>query len=618
MKINLLLTIISFFQFFFSFSQAPEIEWQQSYGGLNGDNFAQFKQTLDGGFILAGTSYSGISGIKSEAGFGNGDFWIIKTDALGNLQWQNTLGGTTNDFLTCINITSDGGYIVGGNSNSPISGDKTEPGYGSFDFWVIKLNAAGNIEWQNTIGGSGYEGLFQLQQTTDGGYILGGSSSSGISVDKTETSFGFDDYWILKLNITGNIIWQKTLGGSNLDILTDIRQTNDNGFIIAGHSQSGASALKSENLIGVSDCWIIKLSEDGITEWENTIGGNLVDYVYSIKQTLDNGYIMGCSSESGISGDKNENSWNSDYWVVKLNAMGNIIWQNTINASGYDAIHEIIETSEGNFIAGGVSSSKLSADKTEDKIGFDDFWIVQLDTDGNLGWQNTIGGENPDVLSDILQLPDGGFLCGGSSQSGITGDKTTANYGTDDYWLLKLYPADCGIPSGIYTNNITTSKATIHWNEIATADQYQIWYRESGSLTWLKKSSILNIKTIKSLFPETNYEYKIRAKCNAVDFSEFSSIENFTTLPLKIGELADIKIVVYPNPTSNILFIELLDMMEDPVIEIYDIGGKEITNFKITENEGNISIDISNLQMGVYLIKVSGDGQFYSAKFTHQ
>jgi hypothetical protein len=157
---------------------------------------------------LGGHSESGADGDKNEASQGDKDYWVIKLDATGQtIEWQNTIGGSGNELLYSIQQTTDGGYILGGNSLSEISGDKTEASQGLSDYWIVKLDATGQtIEWQNTIGGSGPDILSSIQQTTDGGYILGGYSNSGISGDKTETLRGWVDYWVVKLDATGQTI----------------------------------------------------------------------------------------------------------------------------------------------------------------------------------------------------------------------------------------------------------------------------------------------------------------------------------------------------------------------------------------------------------------------------
>ncbi len=408
------------------------------------------QQTSDGGYILAGQSSSGLSGDKTEASMGTYDYWIVKLTSTGSILWQNTIGGLNEDYIFSIQQTTDDGYILGGYSYSGATGDKTEASMGSGDYWVIKLNSTGGIVWQNTIGGSGDENLFCVRQTSDGGYILGGTSSSGISGDKTEPNIGLTDYWVVKLNATGSIIWQNTIGGTEADILRCVKQTTDGGYILGGYSYSGMSGDKTENNWDVvdpitSDYWVIKLNTVGAIEWQNTIGGNNYDNLYDIFQTPDGGYMLGGQSYSGVSGDKTETSLSSwQYWIIKLNSAGNILeWQNTIGGDGTDALYSINPTSDGGYILGGHSSSNISGDKTENAIGSYDFWVIKTDIAGNLLWQNTIGGTDQDYLRCVQQTSDGGYFLGGYSSSPVSGDKTEGNFGaatTFDIWVMKLSP----------------------------------------------------------------------------------------------------------------------------------------------------------------------------------
>lgn len=179
------------------------------------------------------------------------------------IKWQNTIGGNGHDDLWSSQQTSDGGYILGGASYSTLSGDKTEDNLGIIDYWVVKLDSSGNIEWQNTIGGSDWDELFSVLQTSDGGYILGGESRSNISGDKTANCKGGNDYWLIKLDDTGNIQWQKTIGGSSEDDLFGVRQTPDHGYVLAGSSYSNISGDKTENSFGSTDYWIVKTDSIG-------------------------------------------------------------------------------------------------------------------------------------------------------------------------------------------------------------------------------------------------------------------------------------------------------------------------------------------------------------------
>jgi hypothetical protein len=250
------------------------------------------------------------------------------------IEWQNTIGANYQDVLYSINKTYDGGYIIGGRSSSGSSGDKSENNIGGADYWVVKIDSSGIIQWENTIGGSGWDELKSIQQTLDSGYILGGFSNSPISGDKTEGTMD-GDCWVVKLGKTGNIQWQNTIGGSDLDYLAIIEQTTDKGYILGAESQSDSSGDKTENSVGPyaykTDYWVIKLDSAGDIEWQNTIGGDDNESMRDIHQTADGGYIFGGYSESGATGDKTEyNQGHSDYWIVKIDSMGNIQWQNTI------------------------------------------------------------------------------------------------------------------------------------------------------------------------------------------------------------------------------------------------------------------------------------------------
>jgi hypothetical protein len=301
------------------FGQAPAIQWQKTIGGNGYDALTCIQQTEDGGYILGGNSDSNISGDKTKNCLGESDYWVMKLDASGNIQWQNTIGGNDVEFLSSLQQTTDGGYILGRWSKSSISGDKIENSLGSYDYWVVKLYSNGAIQWQNTIGGNDEDLHLSIHQTTDGGFILGGSSRSNVSGDKTKNSNGYIDYWVVKLNANGAIQWQNTIGGSGTDPLFTVQQTNDGGYILGGYSISDISGDKTENSFGLTDYWVVKLNEAGAIQWQNTIGGNRQDNLWSLKQTADGGYILGGSSDSNISGDKTENSKGEcDYWVIKL------------------------------------------------------------------------------------------------------------------------------------------------------------------------------------------------------------------------------------------------------------------------------------------------------------
>ena len=598
-------------------AQSPGIQWQGVYGGTASDYLTSSRQTPDGGYIFGGYSNSGINGNKTEDKVGLYDYWIIKTDADGNIEWQNTIGGTQNDYLNNVEPTADGGYILGGTSFSDSTADKSENKNGAQDFWIVKVDGSGNIVWENTIGGDAYDYLHIIHQTPDGGYIAGGYSDSGLSGDKSEAGQGFIDYWIVKLDASGNIEWDNTIGGNGSDNLFDISLTTDGGYIIAGGSTSGISGDKTEAAAG-NDYWILKLDGSGNIEWQNTLGAATEEIPASIVQTGDGGYLVGGKSNSGISGDKTEaNIGNNDYWVLKLDASGNIEWQNTIGGTGSDIVNKVMQASDGEYMIAGTSSSPLSGDKTEASIGLDDYWLVKIDELGVIKWDNTIGGNKSDNLVDVQVTNDNGYMLGGYSSTNVNGDKTVAGFGGIDFWTIKLLPEICPVPFGAYADNITAIKATVHWNPIPSIELFQIWYRAVGDPTWLKKTTTTNSKVLKSLAPSTTYEYKIRTKCLDGDFGEFTALNNFTTLPLRESDMNERSFIsVYPNPANGIVTISYETSFMVGNLTLTDITGKVVLSATLTD--ATTEINISGIPAGLYIVTTNFDGNSITEKLVIQ
>lgn len=441
-------TAFLFLTFLTSYSQ-PKIavvNWQKTIGGDEDDFLTSIRQTSDHGYIAGGYTSTNRNGDKTDSSRGGQDYWVLKLNTDGQIQWQKTIGGDGVDELNVIRQTRDGGYILGGYSSSSKTGEKSEEHYGlncptdCFDYWIIKLNASGNIEWQNTIGGSSYDMLYSLEQTYDGGYIFAGGSGSGTSGDKTEDSLGDWDMWIVKINSTGSIQWQNTIKAVDYDLAFSIRQTSDSGYIVGGVSTSSISADKTENNRGSYDLWILKLNTSGSIIWQRTLGGVGNDQLASIRQTRDGGYIVGAISGSMKSGDKTLDSLGGfDYWILKLNAAGSIQWQRVIGGDNDEFLSVVEETADGGFVCGGTSASGVSGNKTVENKGSRDYWMVKLDTLGIIEWQSDIGGSGEDWMTDIQQTLDGNYILGGWSYSGISGDKTQNSHGIfRDYWIVKM------------------------------------------------------------------------------------------------------------------------------------------------------------------------------------
>jgi Leucine-rich repeat (LRR) protein len=267
--------------------QNGDVEWQRSYGGWSSESvlLPSAQQTSDGGYIIAGTTES--------FGIGNGDYWLLKLNAAGDIQWQRTYGGSSWDQLYAIQETSDHGYIIAGITESF--------GVGSIDCWILKLGPTGIVQWEMTYGGTSADGVVAIWQTADGGYIVAGITES--------FGAGGMDCWILKLDSTGAVQWEKTYGGVGDDIAASIQQAADGGYIVAGITESFGP--------GTSNAWVLKLFANGNIDWQRTYGGSNGNQAFFIQQTLDGGYIVTGTTDSFSAGS-------NDYLVLKLNETGNI------------------------------------------------------------------------------------------------------------------------------------------------------------------------------------------------------------------------------------------------------------------------------------------------------
>lgn len=369
-------------------NESGDLDWQKSYGGAGADLLKSIRNTTDGGFILAGTSDSGIGLFKKDSCRGNEDFWIIKLNAKGNEEWQRTIGGNGKDLITSITQTSDRGYIVGGSSDSGLSlkvlnggsdkYGKSEKSRGNMDYWIIKLDDQGEIQWQKTLGGQYADILESLIPTKDGGYLASGYSNSPASQDKAHAGFGEGDFWIIKLSKEGNIEWQQTLGGDSDDHLYATVQVNDGGYIIAGDSASETSGNKSQSNHNGTDFWVIKLDDRGDISWQQTYNTGKMDVLTSLVENSDGTLLLGGYAQSETIGTtKKDKKEINDYIALKISAEGEELWKETVGSSGEDILRKVVETRDGGYVLAGTSKGDISRDRNSAQ-GKADFWVVKL------------------------------------------------------------------------------------------------------------------------------------------------------------------------------------------------------------------------------------------------
>ena len=359
-------------------------EWDKRYGGSAIDDLRAMAIAPDGGYLLGGFSHSDTNGDKSENNRQERDYWIIKIDNQGNKIWDRTLGGNHIDFFDYILPLPEGGYLLAGWSRSTTSNERTAASKGGADIWAIKIDNQGNIIWNKAFGGSDDEFLTDIDLTPDGNYILSGHSESGISGDKSTSNLGGRDCWFVKIDPEGNKIWDKSFGGNAHDNTFRLMVDTDGGFTFTAQSFSGISPDKTEANRGSGDFWVVKLDENGNKIWDRTLGGTGDDSPFEIIRTPDNGILVTGYSTSGIGFEKSEaNQGSEDFWVVKLDENGNKIWDKTFGGSFNESARKILIAPDNGYIVTGYSASGQNEDKSSPNKGGTDYWVVRLDAEIN-------------------------------------------------------------------------------------------------------------------------------------------------------------------------------------------------------------------------------------------
>lgn len=417
---------------------SQDIEWEKSIGGKHADYLFDAIPTADYGFILAGSSLSGKTGKKLQANQGDLDYWIWKMDEKGEMEWQKSFGGSGLDLLKCIRLTRDGGFILVGSSYSNKGFDKKEDSRGDSDLWILKLNAKGVEEWQKTIGGKSQDMAQTVLQTLDGGYIIGATSDSGKNGDKEAQLHGALDYWVLKLDSKGTLEWQQTYGGVYNDVLKSIVQTEDSGYILAGYSNSPESGNKYDADFGENDFWILKISSQGVLEWQKVWGGTQDDQLEVMLKTKDGALILGGNSNSPLSKSKTvSNTSGTDFWVIKMTLEGEEVWQKNYNFGKGDVLTSIVEDSEGNLLLGGFAKPEEKDKRKSDKEDINDYALIKIKPDGETIWKRTLGSAGEEIMNKVILTRDGGMLVTGTSNGKASRDKKST-IGSNDFWIVKL------------------------------------------------------------------------------------------------------------------------------------------------------------------------------------
>jgi hypothetical protein len=480
--------------------------WQQNYGGPNDDRAYSMVQTSDGGLALGGFTMSYGAGLL--------DFYLIKTDGSGNLSWNQTYGGAGSDVANSLVQTSDGGYALAGATESF--------GAGGSDFWLVKTDTNGNMMWNQTYGGTDFDGARSVVQTSDGGYALAGRTDS--------FGAGHYDFWLVKTDANGNMIWNKTYGGAERDLAYSLVQTTDGGFALAGYTESFGA--------GDYDFWLVKTDANGNMIWNKTYGGTDHDEATSLVQTSDEGYVLAGSANSFDNGG---------VWLVKTDVSGNMIWNKTYGQQIDKKAQSVIETSDGGYSLTGTG-------------GY--VWLIKTNGNGDILFYQTYAGTQwyegytqVDNAYCLVQTSNGDYALAGytiSNKEGVSPDAflIKPDHEVPIIWNVLQNP----------TSSKVNSTDTVHINatvyDVSGINEVTFSYMTEGgswkNLTMTNSAGNVYSADIEAFPEDTVVFYKISAENNigksATIDREYSVIPEFPSwiiLPLFV--IATLAIVIYRN-----------------------------------------------------------------------
>lgn len=412
--------------------------WERSYGGMGEEFPGALLSCADGGFLVVGSSGSEISGNKTSPWLGSTDGWLIRLDGQGQKLWERTYGGTSDDGLVRAVALPDGGYVAVG-YNGEFWGDS--------NCWLIRVNARGDLVWEKTLGGSGADYIQEVTRTRDGGIVLAASSSSASGPGKAAPHYGGTDFWIIKLSLEGNLIWERSYGGEADDDPAAVLENPDGTLMVTGSTRSGIGPGKTTAGIGSADVWLLKLAADGSRIWERTLGGDRADYPFVIKALPEGGYLIGGDSSSRLNGDHSSTNHGSlDYWMLQVDAEGRRTADQGFGGGDVEVLGMMVAEADGGFVLGGYSLSGADGSKTVPNRGLSDAWLVGVDPAGRQRWDYSLGGTGDDfATAQPVRAPDQGWVLACSSSSPPGEHKQAPAFGAGDVWLVKLFTREAPV-----------------------------------------------------------------------------------------------------------------------------------------------------------------------------
>jgi hypothetical protein len=518
-------------------------------------------------------------------------------------RWDYTFGGKNDDIVYSVIQTRSGNILLGGYTNSSRSGDisqiNIDSGGVTADVWVVKMNKDGVKLWDKRYGSVGEDLLWAMTETPDGGYLLGCNSSyQGISGDKTQANRGDVDYWIIKIDSNGVKQWDKWFGGYGYDFLESIANTTDGGYILGGQASGGGGDISPSTCGSSFHYWIVKIDSQGVKQWDKKICSSNGDALTSVIQTMDGGYMAGGYSLGGISNDKSQaNQGMYDYWVVKTDSIGNKQWDRTFGGYYDDLFCSSLQLEDSGYLFSGTTASQNTGDQNSTKRGY---WVIRTDKNGTILWKNVYEGG---LLVSASITKDKGFLYGGISGYNKFTDKSEFGLGTTQAWIVK-----------------TDSLGLKMWDKTILTYDSNIRYDPDGYVGGFTAETNDNCYLVTLPSDAKPGGYKTDT-CRG--YFDYFVIKMCDTTVSGIEETKEdgISISAYPNPFQSEVSIHLAsDDIHAATFTLTNAIGQVVYHSK----EDNLSssytkmLDLKALPSGAYFLSVEVNGRIITKKLVKQ
>jgi len=447
------------------FAQAPPIQWEYNYGGSQYETGNSIIQNAAHEYIMCAVAHSNdgdVSGNHSSFS----DYWLTRLDSNGILIDQKCIGGTGYDDGQFVIPVSTGGYAFLGAGGSG-DGDQSSNWGNSYDYWIARTDDAFNILWEKNLGGNDFDVPFSMCETYDSSFVIVGTSRS--SDGDVSNNNGNADYWIVKVDSVGNILWEQNFGGSDNEEARAVIELVNNSIVVAGFASSTDGDISSPK--GNQDFWVLMFSKFGNLIWEKSYGGASSDMANALIEDID-GNILVLGETGSVNGDVSFNNGYTDFWLIKIDPDGTLLWEKTYGGTDQEIATSIIQTIDSGFVMAGMSKSN-DGDVSSNQGG-EDFWVVKIDEFGTLEWEKAMGGSDYERAQSVVATADTGYVISGYTYS-TNGDISGTNYGIADCWVVKLHePIQIGMDDFSNKNQLVVYPNPVHNTLLFNSSVYRL------------------------------------------------------------------------------------------------------------------------------------------------